>query len=424
MSIFGAAHALALLCVMLLASSASADVWDDMRERFIDDGEVSSLIFVRVSAARGSRLELLERDGASWKTTLDVPAHIGKNGLGKSREGDGRTPRGVFKIACAFGIAEDPGAKLPYIRATDDLYCCGEGATYNKFIRLSEHPHECRGERIASAGGVYRYALALDYNRDGAPNMGSAIFIHCAGRNGYTAGCVAVEEAAMIELVRSVDASTKVCIVEDGDPLFVLLSDVAPEIMQDIRYHSTYNFVGERINGYEEPVALLTPRAAQALRKVNDELMERGFRLKVFDAYRPQRAVDHFVAWSKDLRDQKMKGIFYPRLSKDRILPDGYVAAKSGHSRGSTVDVTLFDIAAGRDVDMGGAFDLFDEISRSDKRAGLTDAQISARATLRDAMVRGGFRPLASEWWHFTLVDEPWPKSWFDLPVAKSSAGY
>ena len=197
---------------------------------------------------------------------------------------------------------------------------------------------------------------------------------------------------------------------------FVLLGEAVPDVLLEIRYYSTYNFVGDRIDGYEEPVALLTREAAEALRAVSDEFVARGYRLRVYDAYRPQRAVDHFVRWSGDIKDQRMKSIFYPKLAKEEIFPRGFIAKKSGHSRGSTVDLTLFDMNAGRDVDMGGVFDYFGEKSHGDS-AGVTEDQRANRVMLRDAMVRHGFHPLAEEWWHFTLNGEPYPDTYFDFPV-------
>ena len=197
---------------------------------------------------------------------------------------------------------------------------------------------------------------------------------------------------------------------------FVLLSEAVPDAILEIRYYSTYNFVGERIDGYEEPLALLTKEAATALRDVSDELAEKGYRLKIYDAYRPQSAVEHFVSWSQDSGETRMKEYFYPELDKDALFSGGYVARRSGHSRGSTVDLTLFDMATGKDVDMGGTFDYFGERSHPDYR-GVTEEQYANRMLLREAMVAHGFKPLASEWWHFTLKDEPYPNTYFTFPV-------
>ena len=198
---------------------------------------------------------------------------------------------------------------------------------------------------------------------------------------------------------------------------FVLLSDYVPSVIQEIRYHSTYNFVGERIDGYEEPVALITIEAARALKSVANELNVQGYRLKVFDAYRPLRAVKHFVLWGIEDQDIRMKPYFYPELQKQELFAKGYIAKRSSHSRGSTVDLTLFDMAAGRELDMGSPFDLFSEISHPDCR-GVTDEQYENRMALQSVMVRNGFEPIDCEWWHFTLQDEPYPDTYFDFPVS------
>ncbi|MBO4904059.1 MAG: M15 family metallopeptidase, partial [Lachnospiraceae bacterium] len=149
---------------------------------------------------------------------------------------------------------------------------------------------------------------------------------------------------------------------------FVLLSDLVPDIIQEIRYYTTYNFIGDRIDGYEEPCALLTKEAARALKSVSNEMFVRGYRLKIFDAYRPACAVKHFVLWGIEDQDIRMKPYFYPKLEKQELFAKGYIAKMSGHSRGSTVDLTLLDMNTGKELDMGSTFDLFDEISHPDCR--------------------------------------------------------
>ena len=201
---------------------------------------------------------------------------------------------------------------------------------------------------------------------------------------------------------------------------FVLLSEAVPDAILEIRYYSTYNFLGERIDGYQEPLAFLTKEAAAALKEVSDDLVEKGYRLKIYDAYRPQMAVDHFLRWASDPKDDKMKAYFYPELEKDQIIPQGYVDEKSGHSRGSTVDLTLFDMTTEKEVDMGGTFDYFGELSHPDY-TGITEEQYANRMILREAMTAHGFKPLDTEWWHFTLVDEPYPDTYFTFPVNSNS---
>lgn len=201
---------------------------------------------------------------------------------------------------------------------------------------------------------------------------------------------------------------------------FVLLSDAVPDAILEIRYYSTYNFVGARVDGYEEPVALLTKEAAAALKNVSDDLLKKGYRLKIFDAYRPQKAVDHFVRWAQNADDVAMKRYFYPELQKDVLFPLGYINAHSGHSRGSTLDLTLFDMKTEKEVDMGGTFDYFGQLSHPDF-TGITKQQFINRMILRDAMLKNGFNPLEEEWWHFTLKDEPYPDTYFTFPVSGKS---
>ncbi|MBR6014425.1 MAG: M15 family metallopeptidase [Selenomonadaceae bacterium] len=199
---------------------------------------------------------------------------------------------------------------------------------------------------------------------------------------------------------------------------FVILSDVVLDIIQEIRYFSTYNFVGDRIDGYEQPVALMTIEAAQALKEVSDDVKKMGYRLKIFDAYRPQKAVSHFVRWAEDISDTRMKKYFYPQVDKSRLFIEGYIAEKSGHSRGSTVDLTLFDMNTGKELDMGGTFDYFGELSHPDYKGNLTEQQLKNRQILRDAMLRHGFKPLDEEWWHFTLKNEPYPDTYFTFTIS------
>ena len=200
---------------------------------------------------------------------------------------------------------------------------------------------------------------------------------------------------------------------------FVLLSDYVPGVVQEIRYFSTYNFVGDKIDGYEEPVALITVEAARALKAVANEMNVQGYRLKIFDAYRPLCAVKHFVLWGIEDTDIRMKPYFYPELQKQELFSKGYVASKSSHSRGSTVDLTLLDMATGKELDMGSPFDLFSEVSHPDCRT-ITEEQYANRMILRGSMLRNGFEPIDCEWWHFTLKDEPYPDTYFEFPVTTS----
>ncbi len=211
---------------------------------------------------------------------------------------------------------------------------------------------------------------------------------------------------------------------------FVNLAEAVPDVILEIRYYSTYNFVGARVDGYEEPVALLTRQAADSLRAVSDDLVKQGYRLKIYDAYRPQCAVDHFVRWAADVNDTLMKPYFYPDVPRDKLFKLGYIAEKSGHTRGSTVDLTLFDMATEKELDMGGTFDWFGLESHPDYggdpdtgvykgNAQITAEQFHNRMILREAMMRHGFKPIGEEWWHFTLKNEPFPNTYFTFPVKR-----
>ncbi len=200
---------------------------------------------------------------------------------------------------------------------------------------------------------------------------------------------------------------------------FVLLADYVPHIIQEIRYYSTYNFIGERIDGYEEPCALLTKEAARALKSVSNEFAVQGLRLKVFDAYRPARAVRQFVLWGIEDQDIRMKPYFYPDLQKQELFSGGYIAKKSSHSRGSAIDLTLLNMETGKEIDMGGPFDFFGELSHPDFK-GITDEQFENRMNLQRVMIRNGFAPIDCEWWHFCLEDEPYPDTYFEFPVSSA----
>ena len=221
---------------------------------------------------------------------------------------------------------------------------------------------------------------------------------------------------------------------------FVTLTDAVPDAILEIRYFGTYNFVGARIDGYLEPTALLTKAAADSLKAVSDDVKALGFRLKIYDAYRPQKAVDHFVRWAENLPDTMMRQFFYPDLNKDVLFEREYICAKSGHTRGSTVDLTLFDMRTEKELDMGGTFDWFGPESHPDfcgdpetltytgdnakspVGRSITPEQFCNRMILREAMMRHGFKPFPTEWWHFTLCDEPFPDTYFNFPVRQLNA--
>jgi zinc D-Ala-D-Ala dipeptidase len=202
---------------------------------------------------------------------------------------------------------------------------------------------------------------------------------------------------------------------QDRPAAFIDASAVVPGLVADIRYASSHNFVGRPIDGYQAPRCLLTQAAASALAKVARDLAPRGLVIKVFDCYRPVRAVMNFVRWARDLNDAVAKAEFYPNVDKRTLFRDGYIASHSGHSRGSTADLTLAT-ADGRELDMGTLFDFFSPKSWT-ADASISPEQHANRMMLAAAMRRRGFRGYDKEWWHFTLRSEPFPASYFDFPV-------
>ena len=197
---------------------------------------------------------------------------------------------------------------------------------------------------------------------------------------------------------------------------FVDIKEVIPSVQLDIRYYTNNNFIGSRIDGYDAPKCLLTSDAALALKEVQKELANNRQALKIFDCYRPQQAVDHFVRWAKDLNDQKMKTEYYPSIDKKNLFRDGYIAEQSGHSRGSTVDLTIVDLNTNRELDMGTRFDYFDPLSHT-ATSGISTIQHDNRIALKTVMERNGFKNLKEEWWHFTLKNEAFPNQYFDFKI-------
>ena len=275
------------------------------------------------------------------------------------------------------------------------------------FISLNVHKRNFRAQKAYRRAGFYRWRCEKE-------DVGSGFF-----KDDYVMRC---------------DLTPDLTVDPDG---FVRIADVVPDVIQDIRYCSDYNFIGRRIDGYEAPAALLAIAAAEALKKVADEVREAGFRLKIYDTYRPLRAVADFLRWTRDPADTRMKADFYPDVDKSELVARGYIAEKSTHSRGSTVDLTLCDMNTEKEVDMGGTFDWFgkeshpdwcgnpetgeytgkipDHAPASDRR--ITAEQFRNRVRLRALMVRHGFLPVEQEWWHFTFADEPYPDTYFDHPV-------
>ena len=189
-----------------------------------------------------------------------------------------------------------------------------------------------------------------------------------------------------------------------------------PSVVLEIRYFGTHNFIGKRIDGYHRPVAIISKEALEQLKKVQEDLNKLNLGLKIFDAYRPQNAVDHFMRWAKDKNDTLSKTEFYPDVAKKDLFKMEYIAEKSGHTRGSTLDVTLIELESGKELDMGSPYDYFGKISWPFDTS-VSDLQRKNRLLLRKLMIENGFKPYQFEWWHFTLKEEPYPNTYFNFPV-------
>ena len=196
---------------------------------------------------------------------------------------------------------------------------------------------------------------------------------------------------------------------------FVYLDEAVPGTLTDAKYAGHDNFVGQPVDGYFAPRVVGSKELADALLCVRDTAAVMRLHLLFWDAYRPQRAVNHFIRWSQQPEDGRTKAAHYPRISKTDLIPQGYVAEKSGHSRGGTIDLTLATLS-GRPLDMGGDFDLMDERSHHGF-SGCTAEQAKNRLLLRRLMEQAGFASYAAEWWHYRLIDEPYPDTYFDFPI-------
>jgi zinc D-Ala-D-Ala dipeptidase len=231
--------------------------------------------------------------------------------------------------------------------------------------------------------------------------------------------------AAALAVLAVVAACTSASPTAPAEPAGVIARDLyafddagaaIPGLVVEMRYFGAENFVGRPIAGYEAPICLLTREAVKSLAAVQERLNGLGLGLKVFDCYRPKRAVDDFAAWARRPTDQVRKADYYPNVDKSKLFDLGYIAERSGHSRGSTLDVTMINLRSGAEVDMGSPYDLFDPISWPASTA-VSKATQANRMLLQDTMIKAGFRPLKEEWWHFTLNDEPYPETYFDFVV-------
>lgn len=227
----------------------------------------------------------------------------------------------------------------------------------------------------------------------------------------YTAGNTSTAAARLSAMTLNFTASPSAA--EPAQPSLVRLEHFIPDIIIELKYASRDNFIGAVVDGYQQACALLSRPAAEALANVAAEFRQQNLRLKIFDAYRPQRAVDHFLRWASSAEDLRTKDRFYPALEKPQLFEQGYLFSHSSHSRGSTTDLTLVD-HSGQELDMGTIFDFFGPQSWPES-ADVSPHQRANRDLLQSVMRRHGFTGVREEWWHFTLADEPYPDQYFDF---------
>lgn len=205
-------------------------------------------------------------------------------------------------------------------------------------------------------------------------------------------------------------------IISDDKTNFVNLKEIIPDIIIELRYYTDYNFVGKKVDGYEKNIAYVTKECAYALKQVEEEIKKKNYTIKIYDAYRPNIATEHFLRWSKDIEDIKTKNIFYKDIEKKELFEKDYISNKSSHSKGSTIDLTFYNLISKEDLDTGGRFDAFGPIAHYNYDK-LTNEQKTNRKYLRDVMIKHGFIPLENEWWHFTLKNEPYPNTYFNFII-------
>ena len=392
----------------------------------------------------------LEKTGNDWKIAFEpFNAVIGKNGFaptGQKREGDGKTPSGIFPLQMTFGYEKSIKTKMPYRQAlADDIWVDDPHADdYNRWVKKME-TRAASYEIIKRDDNLYKYGIIIEYNTNPViKGYGSAIFFHIwRGENITTEGCVAVSEQDIVKILGWLDpqALPVIIIVKDKiQECFVDIQEAIPEILLDIRYYGPHNFLGEKVDGYQAPKCLLTRQTAEALAHVQKELAPFLLSLKIYDCYRPQRAVDHFVRWAREIDNIKTKKEFYPTVDKINLFIDGYIDSKSGHSRGSTVDLTIVTLPApgqqeyiygqklsecylpaakrfgDNSIDMGTGFDCFHELSNTLNKNIATQQKIN-RLLLKTLMEKHGFRNYDKEWWHYTLNNEPYPDTYFDFAI-------
>lgn len=383
-------------------------------------GSQAIVVRARNDASDEAEMWLYERTNGIWKPVAGPwPTMLGLNGTTKRIEGDNKSPSGAFLLGTAFGRAAKPTGMSYQYRKLDsrDRWVDGSSSPfYNRWVRGAKAV--CGGGEDLSEVEQYKYALAVHYNDEAMQGAGSAIFIHVwRGPGQGTHGCTAISEANMVKLLRWLDYAKRPVLVQGteeeidqlmgGDWGMLCLPEgwgFADDFVQDaqleIRYNTDNNFTGRRLSGYSASLAPMRMEAINALVSVAKELRAKSLGIRIYDAYRPQQATDAMIAWAEDETDTATKKEYYPDIDKVTI-PGHFVARRSAHRTGGTVDLTIMNWKNGKNLDMGGPFDFFGDLS-SFGYSGLTAGQAANRALLRNVMMKYGFKPYDVEWWHFS----------------------
>ena len=382
----------------------------------------SQVILVTVTED-SEKLYCFESMQNGWKAVYGpYECNIGRAGLGKTKEGDNKSPVGVFNLGTAFGQGGAPeGSNWPWIEIDENDYWVEDSnsAYYNSYVDIETTQKDWKkAEKLMI--DKYRLALEVKYNPDNKPGIGSAIFLHVwGGENALTGGCTAMAEENLNTVLTWLRPEARPVFfqtdyirqVPEG---FCYIKDFAPDVELDIRFCGSNNILGKPAHEYYSPVGIASVRMAKRLDKASLLLEAQGLSLLVYDSYRPQTTVTEIVDWINDDADNIKKGALYPNMDKSQMI-DMYFEAVSPYPRGGAADVSILD-ANGRELDMGTCYQYIDEKSAFGYEK-LTDAQLNNRELLRDVMIQSGLTPNDTFWWSFYMEDEPFPDDTYDFYV-------
>jgi len=363
-----------------------------------------------------AKLFFYEKVDNNWIKQIDnIQATVGKNGIYKQKEGDSKSPFGIFSLGSAFGYENKLDTAYPFLQTiishhwVDDV----NSKYYNQLVNYIDGGiKDFNSSEQLITFDVYKYGIFINYNRENEKGLGSAIFMHIyRSTDSPTGGCVALDEQNLKYIIEHLNINKNpLIVIGEVDKVnqpnrlnneFVFVKDIIPDILVDAKYYTNDNFLGRQVDGYMSNTAILKYDATLSLSQVQKQLLKNNLSLIIYDAYRPKRAVEDFVNWVSIQNDTINKQKFYPDINKDKLIEYGYIGKTSNHSKGNTVDLSIIDLKTGEPLDMGSIFDYFGEISHYNSNS-ITKEQLNNRKLLRDIMVKYNFSPYDNEWWHFS----------------------